>query len=132
MSNSTSTVTSSMNIADSPASRAENVTAVPSPAENQSEGQKQAGASGSDSVTSGMNCQSQVPAPVAKQAGHSSLEGSNVGEHRTKFGDPVKATMDAIANPPAPREQMRGQQTQRAYLENGKGFTTTEAPEVGE
>jgi hypothetical protein len=46
--------------------------------------------------------------------------------------DPVKATMDQIANPPCPREQMRGQRNSKNYNENGKafrssGFTNTDS-----
>jgi hypothetical protein len=40
--------------------------------------------------------------------------------------DPVKATMDNIANPPCPREQMRGQRNSRNYNENGKAFRGSE------
>jgi hypothetical protein len=40
--------------------------------------------------------------------------------------DPVKAAMDKIANPPCPREQMRGQRNSRHYDENGKSFRGSE------
>lgn len=40
--------------------------------------------------------------------------------------DTVKASMDSIANPPAPRDQMRGQQNSRNYLEDGKKSRVSE------
>jgi len=40
--------------------------------------------------------------------------------------DPVKAAMNQIANPPGPREQMRGQRDSKNYDENGKAFRGSE------
>lgn len=98
---STSSVTSSMNVADSPAARAATVTAIPAPAAI--EGQKLRGAVGTDNVTSGMSVGSQLPAPVATQTDHKNLVS---GADFRKGGDYAKAAMDKIANPPNPREQM--------------------------
>jgi len=39
--------------------------------------------------------------------------------------DPVKASMDEIANSPAPREQMHGQRDSKNYNENGKAFRSS-------
>lgn len=46
-------------------------------------------------------------------------------------GDVVKAAMDKIANPPSPRQQMRGQQDSRNYNENGKAFKSTGNADTG-
>jgi hypothetical protein len=51
-----------------------------------------------------------------------------------KMADPVKSVMDQIANPPCPREQMRGQRNSKHYDENGKAFRGSEfvTPEAGD
>jgi hypothetical protein len=65
------------------------------------------------------------PTPiVVKPVDRKTITGSYPGDSRSS-GDSAKAAMDSIANPPAPREQMRGQQNSRNYNENGKGFKST-------
>jgi len=87
-------------------------------------GQRLAGSTSTDSINSGLNTQTQVPAPLAKPIDRQTITGSTPGNFN-KSGDTAKAAMDQIANPPAPREQMRGQQNSRNYNEQGKGFQST-------
>jgi hypothetical protein len=67
----------------------------------------------SDSTNSGMACGSPVSQGPVKKVVDS------------RGSDPVKAAMDKIANPPCPREQMRGQRNSKHYDENGKAFKST-------
>lgn len=88
------------------------------------DGQKMvAGSTGVDNTTSDMSVSSVVPVSV-KPVDRKTLEGSTPGDFN-KSGDTAKASMDAIANPPSPREQMRGQQNSRNYNENGKSFVSS-------
>lgn len=48
-------------------------------------------------------------------------------DYRSRDKDTVKEAMDLIANPPGPRQQMRGQQDSRNYNENGKAFRSSSA-----
>ncbi len=107
---------------------------------NPSDGKKQQGASSSDSINSGLvvGANSAMSPAVARSVDAKDVSvdfgwkaGSHPGDTRVS-GDSVKATMDQIANPPSPREQMRGQQNSRSYNENGKAFTSTETPDVGD
>ncbi len=84
MSNSPSSTTTSMNVADTPAVRTAIGREIPdtpqslaaaSPAKLTAEPSK-------DSINSGMTCGSQLPAPAAKPVDANHLEGSNKGDHR--------------------------------------------------
>ena len=91
------------------------------------------GAGNTGTINSGLSCGSQLPdiGAEVKPVDRRTIEGSTPGDFRSS-GDTVKATMDSIANPPSPREQMRGQQNSRNYHEDGKAFTATETPDVGD
>lgn len=107
MSNSPSSTTSSMNIADRPASRIAIGREIPdnpaslaaaSPA-------KLPGDPASDSINSGFTVSSQVPAPAAKYVDANHLEGSNKGDHRAPAN---KADLTApFKNSPGPRDAAR-------------------------
>jgi hypothetical protein len=79
----------------------------------------------SGTARSAMGVSTQVGPIVVKPVGHNALEGSHKGDYR-RSGDTAKASMDKIANPPAPREQMRGQQNSKHYQENGRVFVSNE------
>lgn len=76
-----------------------------------------------DSTMSGVaaNQNSQLRPVTVKPVDRKTITGSTPGDFRVS-GDYAKAAMDKIVNPPGPREQMRGQQTQKAYSEDGKAF----------
>ena len=82
------------------------------------------GAANTGTINSGLSCGSQIPPIVVKPVDRKTITGSIPGDHRAQ-GAPID--MASIANPPAPREQMRGQQNSRYSNENGKGFTSTES-----
>jgi hypothetical protein len=135
MSKQTSTVTSSMNVADSPRARDASVRAVPTPTQVESEGVKPlAGASGSHSVTSGMSCGSQLPTPAARPVDRRTLAGSTPGDHRIPTRDGVTSTLDGIAHSGrGPRDQQPGQQNSKNYNEgSGAAFRTTDTGDVGD
>jgi hypothetical protein len=67
---------------------------------------------------------SQVTVGTIKPVDRKTITGSTPGDFR-KGGDSVKDAMDGIANPPSPRQQMRGQQDGRNYNESGKAFQST-------
>lgn len=71
------------------------------------------------------------PTVSVQQVGYTKVELGKRAAPALKQPDVVKAAMDKIANPPAPREQMRGQRSSKNYDENGKafrssGFTSTD------
>lgn len=121
MSNSkTSSTTSSMNVADSPAARAaigrEKVGILSSPARLTPAAPDASGMGGAQN--------SQVPTSVIKRVDCTVLAGSGTTSSDS-CGDVVKAAMDKIANAGGPRTQMQGQQDQRGYQESGKAFRST-------
>lgn len=67
---------------------------------------------------------SQVSVGPIKPVDRKTITGSYPGDSRSS-GDTAKAAMDAIANTGGPRTQMKGQQDQRGYVENGKAFQST-------
>jgi len=73
-------------------------------------------------INSGLTTTDWQVRPIAVQpVDRKTLEGSTPGDFR-KSGDYAKSAMDQIANPPGPREQMRGQQDGKHYHEDGKAF----------
>jgi hypothetical protein len=52
-------------------------------------------------VTSGLNTQCQVPAPIAKQTNHNALVGSNQGDHRAPNSG--AGTTDSFKSQAGPR-----------------------------
>jgi hypothetical protein len=118
----TSSTTSSMNVADTPATRAQIGREIPdSPASLAAVAPAKLT---TDPATSPYTVGSQVTVGPIKPVDRKTITGSYPGDSRSS-GDTAKATMDAIANPPAPRSQMRGQQDSRNYNENGKAFQST-------
>jgi hypothetical protein len=112
-----SVVTSSMNVSDTPATRVQ----IGREATISDQGRKPQ--AGSTSTTdSPVTVGSQVNVGPTRPVDRRTIEGSTPGDHRATPGDVVKATMDKIANPPSPREQMRGQRTSKHYEETGKAF----------
>lgn len=72
------------------------------------------------------------PTIEVKKVGHAKVDLSKRTPTVGSIPDPVKATMNKLANPPHPREQMRGQRNTKNYEENGKsfrssGFTATDS-----
>jgi len=117
-----SPTTTSMNVADSPAVREPiQSNAMPDPAA--SEGQKPlAPVPGTVGINSGLSCTDWQVRPITVQpVDRKTITGSTPGDFR-KSGDSAKSAMDQIANPPGPREQMRGQQDGKHYHEDGKAF----------
>lgn len=92
-----------------------------------SEGTRPVPASAQDGGrNSGMTVRAQIPSPTVQPVGRKTLEGSTPGDFRTDVSKCADAAVSKIANPPGPREQMRGQQNSKHYDENGKGFRSTE------
>ena len=83
------------------------------------------GAASEPTINSGMSVGASVLPIKVKPVDFKSLAGSFAGDHRAGSPDTVKSSMDQIAAPPSPREQMRGQQNSKNYSENGKAFKST-------
>lgn len=123
MSNSTSSTTSSMNIADTPASRTPIGREIPdSPAALAAQAPaKLAPASGTQAVLPGSQ-NSQMTAVTVKRVDCTVLQGSG----STSSDDVSKNfSTDQFKNASGPRTQMQGQQDSRNYNENGKAFKST-------
>lgn len=132
----TSTVTSSMNIADTPASRmpigreiADNPAslAAASPA-------KLASSPSADSINSGMasSQNSEVRPVTVVPVDRKTICGSTPGDHRKPVRDGVTdALRQASGSDKGPRSQMAGQKNSRNFSEDGKGFQSTIDPEDG-
>jgi hypothetical protein len=133
-SNSPSSTTTSINVADTPAFRtaigrdiADNPAslAAASPA-------RLAPAVSADSINFGLNVGSQVVVGPIKPMDCKTITGSNPGDHRIPAKDGVTAAIDAIKNQGGPRSQMPGQQNSRSYDESGRAFKSTSTPNVGD
>lgn len=118
----TSSTTTSLNVVDTPAARA----AIGRPIMDSPAALSAASPARltPDSGTSPYTVGSQVAVGPIKPVDRKTITGSYPGDSRSS-GDSVAGPMDAIKNPPAPREQMRGQQDSRNYNESGKAFQST-------
>lgn len=126
MSNSTSTVTSSMNVSDTPASRTQIGREIPdNPASLAAASPARlAGVPSADSINSGMACGSQLPAPTAKPVDSKTIVGSYPGDHRAQSGDTAKASLDACADNGGPRNSVG--QFKNSRNDKGAGFQSTD------
>jgi hypothetical protein len=118
----TSSTTSSMNVADTPAARAQIGREIPdSPASLAAVAPAKLT---TDPASSPYTVGSQITVGPIRPVDRKTITGSYPGDSRSS-GDTAKASMDAIANNGGPREQMKGQQDSRNYNENGKAFKST-------
>jgi hypothetical protein len=127
----TSCTTTSVNVADTPASRTPIGREIPdTPASLAAVAPaKLAPAAGSTGINSGMNVQTQVPATSAKDVDSTVICGS----HKSSSDDvSSKFSTDQFKNQGGPRSQMPGQQNSRSYDESGKAFKSTVTPDVGD
>ncbi len=106
MSNSPSSTTTSMNVADTPAARIAIGREIPdSPASLAAASPAKLTPSPStDSINGGMSVGSQLPAPVAVPVDANHLEGSNKGDHRVPAKDGVTAALAQAADNGGPRQ----------------------------
>ena len=101
-----STVTSSMDVSDSPSTRiplGRDVMDRSNPSQPAIAGGSTLAKEPSSNINSGMSVTSQIPIPVAPRVDQKDLVS---GKDSRVSGDYAKAAMDVIANPPNPREQM--------------------------
>lgn len=77
-----------------------------SDANKSSEGVKLPGATGTDSINSGMNVSTQVPSPVAKPVDFKAITGSYAGDHRSNPGDVAAASVATAADNGGPRNRV--------------------------
>lgn len=77
------------------------------------------------SINDGMSVSS-GPKIDVKQVGYAKVELGKRTAEVCKLPDVVKATLDKLADPPCPREQMRGQRNSKHYNEDGRSFRGSE------
>jgi hypothetical protein len=90
-----------------------------------------------DTVRGSMGVDSQVGNIGAeiKPVNRRTIEGSYNGKtDKVQMASKNHVNMEPFKNPPAPREQMRGQQNSKHYKEDGSNFRGSEfvAPETGD
>ena len=74
-------------------------------------------------TTSGMTCNSQIPAPVAKPVDSKTITGSYPGDHRAQPGDVAKESLDKAADNGGPRNSVG--QFKGSKSENQPPFIST-------
>lgn len=129
----TSTVTSSMNVADTPATRTPIGRAIPDNPQTLASfaPAKLVDAERGDSVNTGLSLGSQMSAAVARRVDQRDVRndfgwGPSSGDSRNQPGDTAKASLwEASGSDKGPRGQMSGQRNQRSYNEDGKSFRST-------
>lgn len=84
----------------------------------------------SDSINSGFNVQTQVPATVAKPVDFKSLAGSYAGDHRVPAKDGATAAIEALKNAGGPRSPVG--QFKNSRNDHGGTFQSTSTPDVGD
>lgn len=128
-----SSVTSSMNVSDTPAARAAIGREIPDNPQSLAAAApaRLTPAVSSDSINSGMSVTSQVPAPAATPVDFNGLTSDAYpGDHRQKLGDVVKASLDACTDNGGPRNSVG--QFKNSKSDNGAPFqTTVDSTEVG-
>lgn len=121
-----STTTTNMAVGDSEAARIATQRAAMTESEAASAGEKMPPASkyAKPGIMHGLAAEQPTElTPVHVQpVGFRTLEGSTPGDHRNNVSGVVDAAMSKIANPPGPREQMRGQRNSKFSHEDEPGF----------